>query len=318
MTAVAEGTAYVDHSIPGHKPGSPEWVKYLTASKIAAVMGHSTYDSYFSMWHRMAGNIDPEPAGDEALRGHYLEPSIANWFADQMPDYEVLTTGMWVAKDNPRFAATPDRFMVPKNPGMPLALAEVKSSNNDWEWGAEDTEEIPLGYYDQVTWQMRCIRTYYPEIEGVHVPVLTIGLNFAKYYVPWDADYAEVLERKATAFMDALDAGEAPSIDPLDGHLQTYNAIKKLHPDIEPGSVELTDAEARPFLEAHLKAKAADLELQAAKNVVAMRMGNLQTAKFRGKKMFTRISKQGGTPYMTTARGLPAADILTEMENTAA
>ncbi|QFG14847.1 RecE-like exonuclease [Arthrobacter phage Lymara] len=317
MTAVAESTQYVDHSIPGHAPGSAEWVKFMTASKIAAIMGHSTYDSYFSMWHRMAGNIDPDAASEEALRGHYLEPSISNWFGDQMPGYELLPTGMWVAKDNPRFAATPDRFMVPKNPGMALSLGEVKSSNNDWEWGVEDTEEVPLPYYDQTQWQMRCIRTYYPEIEGVHVPVLTTGLNFAKYYVPWDPDYVEILESRATEFMDKLEAGESPSIDPMDGHLQTYTAIRKLHPDIEGRAVDLTDDEARPFFESHAEDKELALRLQAAKSVIAAKMGNAQTAKWRGRKIFTRMSKQGGTPYLTAARGLATADLLLEMETNA-
>ena len=44
-------------------PGSDEWRKYMTASKIAAVMGHSPYESRFSLWHRSSSWLLSVTAG---------------------------------------------------------------------------------------------------------------------------------------------------------------------------------------------------------------------------------------------------------------
>lgn len=309
---------YTDHSVPGHAPGTTEWMQFLTASKIGALMGHSTYDSWFSMWHRMFGTItEDDDESEEARRGHYLEPAVAEYLSDrpELAGYTLVKTGMWVATDKPRYAATPDRLAVPVDfdSGQPLALIECKSSNKDWEWGTEGTEEIPLEYYDQTIWQLRCVRTHYPEVEGVHVGVITNGLNFRYYYVPWDAEYAAILEAKADAFMAALDAAEYPSIDPLDGHTQTYRAIQRMHPDIEPRKVELTLEQAKKFLTLNAEYKELGYRLQAARNVIADHIGDAASGWFKGYKIFNRQSKQGGTPYMVVGRNLPPA---TEIEET--
>jgi hypothetical protein len=84
------------HLVPTKVPGSPDWMGYMTASKIAAVVGLSTYESPFSLWHRMAGNIANSADTDITRRGHYLEPAIRAWFADQHPELDVATTGTWV------------------------------------------------------------------------------------------------------------------------------------------------------------------------------------------------------------------------------
>lgn len=306
---------YVDHSVPGHAPGTADWTQYLTASKIGAIMGHSVYDSWFSMWHRMAGTILPDPdESEEARRGHYLEPAVAAYLADrpELDGYELIPTGMWVAVDKPRYGATPDRLAIPTVPGKPLALIECKSSNKDWEWGTEGTEEIPLEYYDQTMWQLRCVRTHYPEVEGVHVGVITNGLNFRYYYVPWEPEYAAILEARADAFMAALEALEYPSIDPMDGHIQTYRAIQKMHPDIEPRKVELTIEQVQNFLTLHEEHKELGYRLQATRNVIADHIGDAASGWWNGHKIFNRQSKQGGTPYMVVGRNLPPATLTTE------
>lgn len=307
---------YVDESIPGHAPGTAEWMQYLTASKIGAIMGHSNYDSWFSMWHRMQGNILPDPDdSEEARRGHYLEPSIAAWLGDreELAGYDLVPTGMWVAQDKPRYGATPDRLAVPtldaQARGAKLALVECKSSNKDWEWGTEGTEEIPLEYYDQTIWQLRCVRTWYPEVEGVHVGVITNGLNFRYYWVAWDAEYAAVLEAKADEFMAALDAGVSPSIDPMDGHTQTYLAIRKMHPDIEPYPVELDKGLVREFLALNAESKDVAYRLQAVRSLAAEAIGSGASGWWNNYKIFNRQSKQGGIPYLVAGRNLPPADI---------
>jgi hypothetical protein len=127
--------------------------------------------------------------------------------------------------------------------------------------------------------------------------------------VPWDADYAAVLEAKADEFMAALDAGESPSIDPMDGHTQTYLALKKMHPDIEPRSVELDQALAREFLTLNAESKDVTYRLQAVRNRAAEAIGDGASGWWNNYKIFNRQSKQGGIPYLVAGRNLPPADI---------
>lgn len=58
-------------------PGTPAWRRYLTASKISAVMRTSPWQTRFQLWHEMAGNIEPNPPHPAVLeRGHILEPAV--------------------------------------------------------------------------------------------------------------------------------------------------------------------------------------------------------------------------------------------------
>lgn len=54
-------------------PGTPAWRRYLTASKISAVMRTSPWQTRFQLWHEMAGNIEPSPPHPAVLeRGRAL------------------------------------------------------------------------------------------------------------------------------------------------------------------------------------------------------------------------------------------------------
>lgn len=112
---------------PRMEPGSPDWLATMSASKIAAVVGLSTYESRFSLWHRMSGLIDPEPDDDEKRRGHYLEPAIARWFADQHPEWVIEPTGTWGHQDRPWQTASPDR-LVHRNVDDPAPTASPDPS----------------------------------------------------------------------------------------------------------------------------------------------------------------------------------------------
>ena len=46
--------------VPRLEPGSAAWLQRMSASKIAAVVGLSSYQSRFSLWHRMAGLVEQE------------------------------------------------------------------------------------------------------------------------------------------------------------------------------------------------------------------------------------------------------------------
>ncbi|YCU56695.1 hypothetical protein ACRYGV_18125 [Mycobacteroides abscessus] len=60
------------------QPGSAQWSKVITPSKVAAILGVSRYESAYRLWHRMQGLVDPEPPKEVFDIGHDLEAYAAN------------------------------------------------------------------------------------------------------------------------------------------------------------------------------------------------------------------------------------------------
>lgn len=289
-------------------PGSAEWLAYMTASKVSAVVGTSAYESRFSLWHRMAGNLPPEPDSDIFRRGHYLEPAIAAWWADQHPEWSVIDGGWHTHAAVPTFAATPDRRLIRRTDAGPERSAlECKSANNTWEWGKSGEPGTPAtitpGYYDQVQWQMFILG-----IDFMFVAVL-VAMEFREYRVERDHARIELLVDEALIFMASLADREPPSI--TDGSTSTYEAIRHLHPDINGEDVEIPVRLAKAWLTAKGRAAAWSAKEAAAKNKIAGLMGDAKRARCGKYALFGRQSRGGGTPFLKAANTLPEPGDLT-------
>jgi putative phage-type endonuclease len=287
--------------VPTMVPGGAEWMTYMSASKIAAVMGLSPYESRFSLWHRMCGQLAPEPQNDAMSRGHYLEPGIRAWFKDQHPELWVEETGTWINSKREWQSASPDGLIYPVThelvSGPPNAILEIKTANDPTEWGKPGTDEIPVGYRCQVIWQMDTLG-----IDTCHVAVLTGQLQFVEYVVRYNANEAQTLRAEAESFMASLESGVRPD---LDAHSSTYAAVKALHPDIEPYDVEISLELAREFCLAKSGLKTAKDAEQLAVSRMADTLGNRKRARFNGQTIASRQAKGEGIPYLVTARNLP-------------
>ncbi len=82
---------------PPAPPGSDEWRKVVSPSKIPALLGVSRFRSQYTVWHEMAGLVAPEPIAearqDDFDYGHACELAAREY---------------WLYK-NPRVAAVPRR-----------------------------------------------------------------------------------------------------------------------------------------------------------------------------------------------------------------
>jgi putative phage-type endonuclease len=288
-------------------PGSDEWRQYITASKVAAILGHSPHKSKFGLWHELAGTVPPEPETDEMRRGHYLEPAVAAWWADQHPDARLYRSAMYQHRSIPWAAATPDRI-VRYGDGRPPELLECKSAANPWEWGEEGTDEIPPYYYDQGIWQAGVLG-----VQTVHVGAIFSGFQFKQYQIQFDLEKFQSMLDTAHTFRETVIAGEKPSIDPLDGHLDTYRAVRYLHPDIELTETEVTHDLAIRAQRAKHAEDAAKTEMTAVKSQLIDVMGTAKDAVFEGKKIARRQAKGDGTPYVVLAPQLKKHDLTTEV-----
>lgn len=281
------------------EPGSSEWLKLMTASKVGAILGVSPWESPRSIWHKMRGEVASETSAAKE-RGHYLEPAILAWFFDQHPEFRREPSATVVHRDHPRFAATPDAFAYhytgDPDPTYPV---EAKSDAGDGEfWGEPGTDEIPLYYAAQCMWTMHCTRA-----TRIYVPMITARLEFREYVVDYNAALAATIEAKCVAFLATLDDETAPE---LDGHVATYEVIRKLNPLLDRGvEVELSTEHARLFTTAYTDAKASEERLRFAKATIAEDMGTAQKATWLGQLIARRQNTSGDTPAIYAAKPLP-------------
>lgn len=287
--------------LPPMEPGSPDWLKVMSASKVAAMLGLSPWQSRFSLWQLMAGNIDPEPDNDEFRRGHYLEPAIAQWFQDQHPNINLKKSPSFAHPERPWQTASPDRLICHSGKRKPHALLEIKTANNEWEWGQEGTDEIPPGYLAQVLWQLDTTG-----LNTAYVAVLSPYMEFRQYKVCANEADAAYMRDECVKFMASLEAGKPP---PVDDHDATYQAVRQLSPGLTDDIVDLDVDVASEYIQALTEYKRAEQAKTGATARVATAMGNAKVAKFGTQTYARRQTKKQadgtpGTPYVVAARGL--------------
>jgi len=206
-------------------PGSAEWAKLVTASKVAAIIGVSPWDSPRSMWHKMRGDVPSQVDNDATRRGHYLEAGILAWWLDQHPEYPTFVNQFYATRpDLPWAGATPDL----RAEGADVVFVDAKSSSEADEWGTPGTDEIPTHILTQAYWQLAMC----PEAERVYIALLGPYLRFAEYVVERDdAIQADLIER-CHRFYLSLSADVPP---PLDDSVATFEVLRVQRGDIAKG-----------------------------------------------------------------------------------
>ena len=293
-------------------PGTPEWSRLITASKIPAILGLSTWDSPYSLWCKATGRIPQQDAGPDAARGTALESALLTWLGSILEDSRVRPGRTYASNTHPAWQATPDGLVFEGRRRTPYALVECKTAARADEWGKttleNPTAEIPPAYLAQVAWQM-----YVTGADLVFVPALVV--MDLRLYVVRRADVEDALPGiidAARRFEDLVTTDTAPD---WDGHDQTYQAVRAEHPDIDPDLVATIPTPDAVELHAATAAfKAAEARMNQARSVVLHGAGIAKTIHDEdGQKVATRSAKSGGRPYLTLTRNyepavaLPAA-----------
>lgn len=271
--------------VPRIEVGDPEWLRVMSASKIAAVVGLSPWESPFSLYHRMTGQVS-DNGNDATRRGHYLEPAIAAWFADQHPDRIVETTGTWIHHQRPTQAATPDRLVTDQDGNV--ELLECKSSAIAEDWGAAGTDEIPVYYRGQVIWQLDTLG-----LKRCHVAVLLPFLEFRSFVVDYDADEAKFMRDRAEQFLADVAARNRPAID---DSAVTYQVVRELHPDIDGDDAEVTPDLAFGYRDACTRFDEVKAEKQGLTSQLLDAMGTARYARCEGQRVAMRVPGRGTNP----------------------
>lgn len=291
MTTIGTAVHLTDADV-----GSDEWHEArrtrINGSEIAAVLGLSPYESAFSLWHRKVGALGSVETSDVMYWGTTLEPVIRAEWNKRHPDMAVVETGQWQHRDRPWQGGSPDGLGQER-------LWEAKTAHLYLadQWGEPGTDEIPIQYRCQTLWYLDVFG-----FEFCDVSVLIGGSDYREYVVRRRDTELAVMRAKAIEFLATLQAEQVPAID---GHEATYEAVKELHPDIEPTAVELDPAIAVPYLDALAEHAAATEAKRRTSALVVDAMGSAKDAYYAGRRIASRQAKktEGSTPYLVAAKG---------------
>lgn len=262
-------------------PGTPEWQRMVTASKVAAILGVSPWQSPYSLWVDMTqGRPETEPTAP-MLRGTFLEDGILDWFEHDHP--ELVPAGRqqaYTLGDDPTVFATTDATYRTKDGD--LVAVEVKTVARDDDWRTEDGAwQVPAYYEAQVFFQLACT-------QATRAIVVVLTPHLDKVEIPVERDFgleAEIVEA-VYAWQRALTEGTRPD---LDDTVATYDAVRREHPEIDPEkSVEIDQVLAHQWLQARADLKDAEKHERGLKTQVLDLMGDAKTAHHSGLKIATR------------------------------
>ena len=280
--------------LPSFEPGSPEWDEQrrraVGGSEIAAILGIGKWESRFSLWHRKAGTLGPQGDNDQMEWGRRLEPVILAKYADDHPDAVIGRAGTFAHPERSWQLANVDAFV--GEPDGPDGIVECKTQRDDFDhlWGEPGTDEIPVYYRAQCLWYMDVL-----DAPWCDIAVLIAGSDYREYRVQYDIDEARMMRGAAVEFLQSLEANERPDID---AHQATYQAVRELHPDIEPQSIDLPADLARNYCNARHELKRAEETALLQRSLVADAMGTAQYAKFLGQTIARRQTKGASLPFV--------------------
>jgi putative phage-type endonuclease len=281
----------------GHfEPGTDAWhaarANGIGGSEIAAVLGISPYESPFSLWHRKQGGIGPVEETDVMYWGKLHEPTICDEFARRHPELLVLPSGTYTANDMPWWIVNPDRLGFTAEGD--LEVIEAKTARDDYEWGEEGTDQVPVHYKAQVRWYCAALAA-----RRARIAVLIGGSDYREYIVETDDADTELMRTSGQAFMDSLAAGVAP---PIDGHTATYQAVKALPDGMDDVDIQIDLALGQRYFAALADFKAAEEEKRCASGLVLDRIGTGRRAVIGADKVATRTVRAGRTYSLQPAR----------------
>lgn len=281
------------------KPGSPEHTRLVTASKVAAIIGVSKWDSPYSMWMTMAERLAQKPTSTIQERGNFLEPAILAWWKAQHPEFTKIIDqpyyelGDWAG-------ATPD---LEASNVTETVLVDAKSAAyvDEWDNDGDDQTEgtsiggVPLYYWTSSQWQMH--------VSGIHkVFIALIGprLEFKEYAVEYDQAHCEAVEAHCRDFWLSLALDQPPA---LDGTVATYNVARKEYDGLDKEqTVQIDLATAVEYVDALNDAKTAGERELLAKSTLLGLMGNAAYAECNGVRVARRQKTATGFALYKAAK----------------
>ena len=268
-------------------PGSPEWGRTITASKVGAIMGASKYASPTSVWHELAGLVehDMRPQSDAQFRGTMMEPYVLAWAWERRhPDWLREAGETTWTRDDIGFpaAANTDSHGLKDNGAPVIIEAKAVGYNSPLDqWGEEGTDQVPLDYYYQLVFQMLMSGIHEARIERCGPSVD----EHKEYVVVYDPTIGAALQQRLTDFYNSVLMGTPPEPD---GHEATLVTYKRAYRDVDDSEWEIDPKLADALDAARADEENATARKREATSRILHAMGEAKFATVDGERRFRR------------------------------
>lgn len=257
-------------------PGTPEWQRVVSPSKIPALLGVSRFKSQYTVWHEMAGLVEPEPISeprqDDFDYGHACELAAREYWLYKNPGWRLSRGEVAYRNDTIAFPhlATLD---LRASRGSIRKVVEVKTARDKEEWGDDGSGEVPTDYAAQVMAQQH-ITGWTDEPADI-----VVWFQYGKpkiYHVEYEPRLAAAMFARVAQMWPTIVAATPPPA--LDDSVSTYETVRALHPEIDGSTAVLDPVLARDYLAADADLKAITARHRGLKTRVLDFMGFAQFA----------------------------------------
>jgi len=154
-----------------------DWLKIrrsgVGGSDVAGIMKMSPFATPLDVYLDKIGESKPIEENARMIAGRFLEPAVANMFADMFTDYKLVKdTHMRFHKDYPYMFANTDYLI--KAPDGSYGVLEIKTTNS---WYAKTwTDDVPAQYYLQLMYYIGIM-----DFQFGYIAILIDGWDFRCY-----------------------------------------------------------------------------------------------------------------------------------------
>jgi putative phage-type endonuclease len=268
--------------------GSPEWHAArkgsLGGSQIGAILGLNPWESPYTAWLKVTGQIPSEIKTSMAMRlGTKFETPILEIFAEDNPGV-VFTTGTYRSLSHPWQHANPDAIHLA--PDGRLSVVEVKYSGDYWS-------EPPRHYVAQINWYM-----YVLGLDRAVIVALA-GSAYKEFWFERNDFEIEAMLERVNEFWDCVTSLKRPEFD---GSESTYQSVREMNRGIDDEIVELGFGGVK-LLEAKARFDEAQSEFRLAQSVILDGMGSAKYGEIEGVRVLSRQLSSSGVPFIKFVKG---------------
>lgn len=252
--------------------------KGIGGSDIAAILGVSKFKTALDVY--LSKTTDqPEQKGEHLYWGHALENPIIDRFVQDTGALVIRQPEMRRHPDYEWAIANADALIM--NGDTIEAILEIKTSSafKSREWGADDTDEVPIEYIAQVQWYM-----WIYNLQEAYIAALIGGNQYRQYHITRDDELIAMLAEKAQAFWQNH---VIPRIPPQP---QNGEDAQKLYQHDNGDAAQADSDTLTAYAELkELKAQEKELKAQIAakEDLLKIKIGSYSAMQTNGNTLFT-------------------------------
>lgn len=249
-----------------------DWLaqRQIGSSNAATVLNINPFQTPYQLWSELVSLVPAFIETEDTRSGKYLQPAVANWFADETGLRIEEAEELWRHDEHPFMTATPD-YYVWENDVQGILEVKTTASHNwkQWEHGP------PTYYRAQVLHQLEVRR-----LPFAYIACLIGGKRLVYHRIEFDA-YGQmfcqdVLIPSARAFVEMVEKKIPPAVTSDD-----CGAVLEAHPSASANRLALPDEMANWALtydEARSGIKFLEKQKDAAQAALMQFIGNAEGA----------------------------------------